>query len=111
AGDIFQGTPYFNVYGGELELKLMSDMQYDASTIGNHDFDHGIEGLHAQLPNAAFPFLCANYDFSDTPMNGKTIPYTTFRKGGVLIGVFGSGIELSGLVDKKMYGNTQYLDP
>jgi 5'-nucleotidase len=111
AGDIFQGTPYFNMYGGELELKLMTKMRYDATTIGNHDFDNGLDGLVKQLPHADFPFICSNYDFKDTPISGKTIPYKVFEKGGVRIGVFGLGIELDGLVDKKLYGNTVYLDP
>jgi len=110
-GDIFQGTPYFNMYGGELELKLMSMMQYDASTIGNHDFDNGLDGLIKQLPNANFPFITCNYDFSDTPMAGKTIPHKIYVKDGIKIGVFGLGIELAGLVDKRMSGNTKYLDP
>jgi 5'-nucleotidase len=110
-GDIFQGTPYFNLYGGELEFKLMSMMQYDASTIGNHDFDNGLDGLVKQLPHASFPFISSNYDFSDTPMAGKTIPHKIFFKDGIKIGVFGLGIELDGLVDKRMYGNTKYLDP
>ncbi len=110
-GDIFQGTPYFNMYGGEAELELMSDMGYDASTIGNHDFDHGMDGLVKQLPNASFPFLCSNYDFSDTVMNLKTTPTKIFKKGDIKVGVFGLGIELRGLVDQKLYGNTQYLDP
>jgi 5'-nucleotidase len=111
SGDIFQGTPYFNLYGGELEFKLMSQMGYDASTIGNHDFDNGLDGLVKQLPHASFPFLCANYDFSQTAMNDKTIPYKIFEKEGIKIGVFGIGIELAGLVDKKLYGKTVYLDP
>lgn len=110
-GDIFQGTPYFNMYGGELEFKLMSLMQYDASTIGNHDFDNGLDGLVKQLPHANFPFINNNYDFSDTPMAGKTIPHKIFMKDGIKIGVFGVGIELEGLVDKHMYGSTKYLDP
>jgi len=110
-GDIFQGTPYFNMYGGEVEMKLMSEMGYDASTIGNHDFDNGMDGLVKQLPHANFPLLCANYDFSDTPLNNKTQPYKIVEKGGIRIGVFGLGIELQGLVDKKLYGNTIYLDP
>jgi len=110
-GDIFQGTPYFNMYGGEVELKMMSEMGYDASTIGNHDFDNGMDGLLKQLPNANFPLLCSNYDFSDTPLNNKTQPYKIFEKGGIKIGVFGLGIELQGLVDKKLYGNTIYNDP
>lgn len=110
-GDIFQGTPYFNMYGGELEFKLMSMMKYDASTIGNHDFDNGIAGLVKQLPHANFPFINCNYDFSDTAMAGKTIPHKIFMKEGIKIGIFGLGIEMEGLVDKKMYENTRYLDP
>ena len=110
-GDIFQGTPYFNMYGGELEFKLMSLMKYDASTIGNHDFDNGIAGLVKQLPHANFPFINCNYDFSDTAMAGKTIPHKIFMKEGIKIGIFGLGIEMEGLVDKKMYENTRYLDP
>ncbi len=111
AGDIFQGTPYFNYFGGELEFKLMSEMKYDAATIGNHDFDAGIDGLDAQLPKADFPFLISNYDFSDTILNGKTKPYQVFRKGPLRIGVFGLGIELEGLVPKVLYKDTRYLDP
>ncbi|MGO4904210.1 bifunctional metallophosphatase/5'-nucleotidase [Flavobacterium sp. W20_MBD1_R3] len=111
AGDIFQGTPYFNYYGGELEFKLMSMMQYDASTIGNHDFDNGVEGLHAQMPHAKFEFLSANYDFKNTVMNGFVKPYKIFNKNGLKVGVFGLGIELAGLVDKGMYKETIYNDP
>jgi 5'-nucleotidase len=111
SGDFFQGTPYFNLYGGELELKLMSQMGYDASTIGNHDFDNGIDGLSKQLVHASFPLLCANYDFKGTPLEGKTIPYKIFNKDGIKIGIFGLGIELEGLVDKKLYGKTVYHDP
>jgi len=111
AGDIFQGTPYFNLYGGELELKIMSAIGYDAATIGNHDFDGGIDGFVKALPNAKFPFLCSNYDFSDTVLNGKTQPFKIFRKGHLKIGVFGLGVELDGLVSKEMYKDTQYQDP
>lgn len=111
AGDIFQGTPYFNYYGGELEFKLMSKLKYDAATIGNHDFDNGIDGLYAQLEHAEFQFVSANYDFSNTIMNTHTKPYKTFKKDGLKIGVFGLGIELNGLVDPTMYKETKYLDP
>ena len=111
AGDIFQGTPYFNFYGGELEFKLMSKMGYDAATIGNHDFDNGIEGLLAQLPHADFPFVSANYNFSNTILQGRVKPYQVFLKDGIRIGVFGLGIELEGLVTKKLYKETEYLDP
>lgn len=111
AGDIFQGTPYFNIFGGEVELKLMSQMKYDASTIGNHDFDNGIEGFNKVLHNANFPFLCANYDFNDTILKGKTKPYHIIEKQGIKIGIFGIGIELDGLVDSRLCGNTKYNDP
>ncbi|MDP3359363.1 MAG: metallophosphatase [Lutibacter sp.] len=111
AGDIFQGTPYFNFYGGELEFKLMSMLKYDAATIGNHDFDNGIDGLFAQLPHAQFDFLSANYDFKNTVLNSHVKPYKIFVKDGIKIGVFGLGIELEGLVDPKMYKETIYLNP
>lgn len=111
AGDIFQGTPYFNYYGGELEFKLMSKLKYDAATIGNHDFDNGIDGLYAQLPHAEFQFVTANYDFSNTIMDTHTKPYKIFIKDGIKIGVFGLGIKLNGLVAPNMFKETKYLDP
>lgn len=111
AGDIFQGTPYFNYYGGELEFKLMSMMQYDLATMGNHDFDNGIDGFHSQLHNAKFDFVSANYDFKNTVLNDIVKPYKVFVKDGIKIGIFGLGIELQGLVDKKLYKETVYLNP
>jgi len=111
AGDIFQGTPYFNYYGGELEFKLMSMLKYDLATIGNHDFDNGIDGLYAQLPHAKFDFVSANYDFKNTIMNTHVEPYKILVRDGIKIGIFGLGIKLNGLVDKNMYKETVYLDP
>ncbi|MBK6988473.1 MAG: metallophosphatase [Bacteroidetes bacterium] len=111
AGDIFQGTPYFNLYGGELEFKLMSEMGYDASTLGNHDFDNGIDGLVKQMPHMNFPFLNANYSFTDTLLEKKVREYKIFHRGNLKIGVFGIGIELRGLVDPKLTGNILYNDP
>lgn len=111
AGDIFQGTPYFNFYGGELEFKLMSMLQYDAATIGNHDFDNGIDGLYAQLPHAKFSFVSANYNFKNTVLDSHVKPYKIFNKSGVKIGIFGLGIELKGLVDPKNYKETGYENP
>ncbi len=111
AGDMFQGTPYFNFYGGELEFKLMSLLKYDAATIGNHEFDNGIGGLHAQLPHAKFDLLSANYNFKNTIMHGQVKAYKIFVKDGIKIGVFGVGIELKGLVDPTMYKETKYLNP
>lgn len=111
AGDIFQGTPYFNYYGGELEFKLMSMLKYDAATIGNHDFDNGIDGLYAQLPHAKFDFISSNYDFSNTVMDTHVKPYKIFMVDGIKVGIFGLGIELAGLVDQTMYKETIYLNP
>lgn len=111
AGDIFQGTPFFNFYGGELEFKLMSRLKYDAATIGNHDFDNGIDGLYAQLPHANFEFISSNYDFSNTIMNEHVLPHKVFITDGIKIGVFGLGVELEGLVNAHLYKETKYLDP
>jgi 5'-nucleotidase len=111
AGDIFQGTPYFNYYGGELELKLMSMMKYDLGTLGNHDFDNGIEGFYSQMHNASFDFVTSNYDFNNTVLQGKTKQYKIFDKNGIKVGIFGLGIELAGLVDGKNYKETKYLNP
>ena len=111
SGDIFQGTPYFNTFNGELEMKLMSLLQYDAATMGNHDFDIGLEGFLNAKQFAIFPFLCANYDFSETILAGHTKAYQIFHKAGIKIGVFGVGVALKGLVSEDKYGKTRYLDP
>ena len=111
AGDIYQGTPYFNYFKAQLDFELMTMMGYDAATLGNHEFDNGLEGIKSQLKFAGFPFINSNYDFSDTILAGMTIPYKIFKKGGIKVGVYGLGVELQGLVDRKNYGNTRYNDP
>lgn len=111
AGDIFQGTPYFNYFKGALEFKLMSMLEYDAATLGNHDFDNGIEGLYEQLPHAEFDFVCANYDLKNTILDTIMKPYKIYIKDAIRIGVFGLGIQLEGLVNPQLYKETQYLDP
>lgn len=111
AGDAFQGTPYFNFFGGELEFKLMSKLGYDAATLGNHDFDNGIEGIEKNLPNTNFPLLIANYDFKNNSLKERFKPYKIFQKQGIKIGVFGIGIELDGLVLEKLHQKTIYQDP
>ena len=111
SGDIWQGTPYFNFFGGEPEYKLMTQMQYDLATLGNHDFDGGLENIVKQLPHAGFQFVNANYDFSNTILKGVCLPYKILKKGGLKTGVFGLGIELKGLVPEKLYGKTTYHDP
>ena len=112
AGDIFQGTPYFNIFKGEPELKAMQMMGYDAAIMGNHDFDAGIENFADQLSrHAKFPVIMCNYDFRSTPMENRFVPYRVFRKGSLRIGITGVGIELQGLVPESLYGKTVYQDP
>ena len=89
----------------------MSDMGYDAATIGNHDFDAGIDGLHRQLVHANFPFINCNYDFRNTVMDGNCQSYKIFKRGKIRVGITGVGVELDGLVPTKLYGATKYLDP
>lgn len=111
SGDIFQGTPYFNLFGGEAELKAMSQLRYDAATPGNHDFDNGADGLARQMIHAAFPFLNVNYDFRGSALEGKVEAYRVFQKGAIRVGVLGVGIDLRGLVDERLTRNIRYTDP
>jgi len=111
AGDIFQGTPYFNLFGGELEMKLMSEMNYDAATMGNHDFDAGIDGFEKQLEHANFPFIVSNYNFEDTVLHNKISKFRIFDVEEIKVGVIGIGIELKGLVPQSLYKKTVYQDP
>jgi 5'-nucleotidase len=111
AGDIFQGTPYFNLYKGEPEMKAMAAMGYDAATMGNHDFDAGLENFATQLQHGKFPLIICNYDFTNTAMEFKYQPYKIFKKGKLKIGVTAVGIEMNGLVPDALFGNTKYLNP
>ena len=111
AGDIFQGTPYFNFFGGEIELKLMSKMGYNASTLGNHEFDNGLKGLAKSLKYANFSIINSNYNLKNTPIENEIKKYEIHIIDGVKIGIFGLGIELNGLVEKKLYNGVEYLNP
>ncbi len=112
SGDIFQGTPYFNFFGGELDIKLMSQMGYDATTMGNHDFDGGLENFEKHMREQGnFPLIISNYDFKDTVLHDKYLTRKVFQKGDIKVGVTGVGIELNGLVPANLYGPTRYLDP
>lgn len=111
AGDIFQGTPYFNRYGGVLEMKLMTELGYDAATMGNHDFDGGMEGFVKARSFAKFPFICSNYDFTNTAIDGHTEKHVILKKGNIRVGIFGLGVELKGLVPDDKFQETKYHDP
>lgn len=111
AGDMFQGTAYYNYFKGELMLQLMSAVGYNAGTIGNHEFDDGLKGIADSLHTAEFPIICSNYDFSNTELAGKFPRWKIFENDGIKTGVYGLGIELKGLVSEKNIGNTVYNDP
>ena len=110
-GDVYQGTPYFNFFKGEAEFKLMSKMGYDAGNIGNHEFDNGIKGLSSQLNHLNFPLLNANYNFTETDLDGKIPAYKIFDKGNLRIGVFGVGVDLTNLVLPRNRETISYINP
>jgi 5'-nucleotidase len=111
SGDIFQGTPYFNFYEGSLELELMTKMKYDAATLGNHEFDNGLESLNHQLQHAGFPFVSANYSFENTLLAGKIAPWIVINKGPVKIGITGLGIDPDRLIAPSNYKGMIWSDP
>jgi 5'-nucleotidase len=111
SGDFSQGTPYFNFFKSEVVLKLMTEMGYNAGTIGNHEFDNGLEGMAEGFPFASYPIISSNYDFSETILAGLVKKNLILERKGVKIGIYGLGIELNGLVDPLKSGKTKYLDP
>ena len=111
AGDFSQGTPYYNFYHGRVEIDAMNRMQYDAITLGNHEFDYGVDTLAAVLQLAHFPIVCANYDVTGSPLEGLVVPYTVIKRSGLRIGVFGIGVNPKGLIAEKNFAPLQYMDP
>ncbi|TVR17702.1 MAG: bifunctional metallophosphatase/5'-nucleotidase [Balneolaceae bacterium] len=111
AGDVFQGTPWFDVYGGAVDLKLMTEMNYDAMAIGNHEFDRGLDGFAEAAQKSGFPILASNYFVRDTPLNPFVQRQLIKEFDGFRVGIFGLGIRLQGVVDRKLYGDVRYFDP
>ena len=111
SGDFSQGSPYYNLFHGDVEVGLMNLMGYDAATIGNHEFDFGLENMARIFRMAKFPIVCCNYDFKGTPVEGTTTPYYIIERGGLKIGVLGVCPPLAGLVAMANFGPTKYLDP
>lgn len=111
AGDFCQGTPYFNFYHGRVEIDAMNRMGYDVATLGNHEFDNGIDTLAEVLKGANFPVVCANYDVTGTALEGVIQSYAIVRKGGLKIGVFGLGCDPKGLIADKNFEPIRYLEP
>lgn len=111
AGDSFQGTPYFNLYRGEVEYKSMSAIGYDVVTLGNHDFDNGIDALAAAMKFANFDFVSTNYDVRGTAIEPRVKPYVVREINGVRVGLFGLGIKLEGLNPPESFKGLKYFDP
>ncbi len=111
SGDFSQGSPYYTMYKGDVEVGLMNLMGYDAAALGNHEFDYGMENMLRIFKKANFPILCANYDFSGTPLEDVVKPYVIIKKDGLKIGIFGLSPELDGLVFKKNCEGVKFLDP
>lgn len=110
-GDISQGTPYYNLFQGEVEIKMMNLMGYDAMTIGNHEFDFGLENMARLFRMANFPVVCANYDVTGTVLEGLVKPYITLKRNGLKIGVFGLSPKMEGLVQADKCEGVVYSDP
>ena len=111
AGDIFQGTPYFNEFKGRVEVEAYNLMGYDAMTLGNHEFDNGLDTLAARIGEMDFPVVCANYDVTGTPLEGLVKPYTVIERGGWRVGVFGLGVNPEGLILQNCFRDIKYIDP
>lgn len=111
AGDFCQGTPYFNFYHGRVEVDAMNRMGYDAITLGNHEFDYGVDTLAAMLKDAEFEVVCANYDVANSPLADIVKPYTIIRRQGLRIGVFGLGVKPHGLIAERNFYPLVYMDP
>ena len=111
SGDFFQGSAYFTMFKGEVEIGLMNQMGIEASTIGNHEFDFGLDNMAEMFKKATFPILCANYDFTGTVMEGVTKPWIIIKRNGVKIGVFAVCPKMKGLVSDKNCPGVKYLDP
>lgn len=111
SGDFSQGSPYYTMFKGDVEVGLMNQMHYDAATIGNHEFDFGMDNMVRLFKMAKFPIVCANYDFTGTPLQGLVKPYVILKRNGLKIGVFGLAPKLDGLVVKANYGPIVYNDP
>jgi len=110
-GDFSQGSSYYTMFKGDVEVGLMNQMHYDAATIGNHEFDFGLDNMIRLFKMANFPIVCSNYDFGDTELKDIVKPYIVMKRKGVKIGIFALCPPLEGLVSTKNYGPLKFLDP
>lgn len=111
SGDFSQGTPYYNVFKGEVEIECMNRLGYNAGTIGNHEFDYGLDNLEDIIEDAKFPFVCTNYDFSRTGLDKLIKPYVIIKLDGIKVGVIGVGTDPEGLIQLKNYNGMKFIEP
>jgi 5'-nucleotidase len=111
AGDTFQGTPYYNAFAGHAEFETMTAAGYDCVTLGNHDFDKGVEALVSAMQKARFSFVSANYDIDAPGLRERVAPYEVRTVGGRRIGLFGLGVSFSGLVSGSLHAGVRYRPP
>ena len=111
SGDLVQGTPYFNLFGGDVEIAVANRMKTDAACLGNHEFDNGLDFLAKMIRQADFPFITTNLDFTGTPIEGLTKKYLILKRNGLKVGIIGLTISPVDLVAKKNYTGMKYLDP
>jgi 5'-nucleotidase len=111
SGDFSQGSGYYTMFKGDVEVGLMNQMGYDAATIGNHEFDFGLDNMARLFKMAKFPIVCTNYDFTGTVCEGLVKPYVILKRKGVKIGLFGLSPKMKGLVSDKNCVGVKYLDP
>lgn len=111
SGDFSQGSGYYTMFKGDVEVGLMNEMHYDAATIGNHEFDFGLDNMARLFKMAQFPIVCTNYDFTGTVCEGLVKPYIVLKRKGVKIGVFALSPKLKGLISDKNCPGVKYLDP
>ena len=111
SGDFSQGSGYYTLFKGEVEIGLMNQMGYDAATIGNHEFDFGMDNMAKLFRQANFPIVCSNYDVTGTVLEGLVKPYITLKRNGVKIGVFALAPPMKGLVFDGNCEGITFLDP
>ena len=111
AGDFGQGTSYFTELGGDVEIDVLNAFGYDAVCLGNHEFDNGLEELARRLSDLKVPVVCANYNFSGTPLENQVKPYVIVRKAGKKIGIIGLLTDLSSVLSKDIADLLEYSDP
>src|SRR5690625_1106118 len=111
AGDVFYGTPWFDVFRGSVDFRVMSSMGYDAMTPGEHEFKYGADLFLEAAKEAGFPFLAANYRAQNADLNSLIEDQIIREYSGFNVGVFGIGIDLNSQIENGLEKEINTLDP